>query len=83
VSHGFGGVGTAPLELAAAPDLLIVPSRLQPCVRTVGRTVCVNPGRLTTGHAGGTFARVVVLPVVAGTPRAEAPARMRVDIVRI
>ena len=72
-----------PLDMAVAPDLLIVPSQLRVAVKAVGRTLCINPGRLTTGSSGGTYARVTVPARAAGAGREEAAARVRVDIVQI
>lgn len=58
-------------EMPYRPDVLIVPSRLASFARPVGgdivpggvstsTTVAVNPGELTKGSAGGTYARIDV-----------------------
>lgn len=49
---------------------------LLPGTVSLGQVVCVNPGRLTKGTAGGTFARLQIAPsqegkaAVAGRPPA-------------
>ena len=61
------------LSLEKTPDLLVLPSDLQPFARVVGdnidtaaadkddkRFVAVNPGRLAKGNIGGTLAHVYV-----------------------
>uniref|UniRef100_V9KK59 DNA polymerase alpha subunit B n=1 Tax=Callorhinchus milii TaxID=7868 RepID=V9KK59_CALMI len=47
-------------QLPATPDVLLVPSELRYFVKDVLGCVCVNPGRLTKGQVGGTFARLRV-----------------------
>ncbi|XP_078466210.1 DNA polymerase alpha subunit B [Lampetra planeri] len=42
------------------PDVLIIPSDLRYFVKTACGCVCINPGRLTKGHVGGTFARIAL-----------------------
>jgi DNA polymerase alpha subunit B len=61
------------LSLEKTPDVLVLPSDLQPFARVVGdnvdtaaadkddkRFVAVNPGRLAKGNIGGTLAHVYV-----------------------
>eukprot|EP00026_Physarum_polycephalum_P003504 Phypoly_transcript_03517.p1 GENE.Phypoly_transcript_03517~~Phypoly_transcript_03517.p1 ORF type:complete len:684 (+),score=166.84 Phypoly_transcript_03517:196-2052(+) len=50
------------LDLPYAPDLLIVPSDLQHFIKNVNDTICINPGRLSRGKTGGTYAKVTVFP---------------------
>ena len=58
--------------LAAAPDVLILPSDLSPFAKPADAgVVAVNPGRLARMKAGGSYATIVVHPP-AGT--AAAPA---------
>ncbi|KAL3812165.1 hypothetical protein ACHAXA_000934 [Cyclostephanos tholiformis] len=52
-------------EIPIRPDVLIVPSRLAPFAKPVsygnisnGMTLVVNPGELTKGSSGGTYARI-------------------------
>lgn len=103
------------LRLAAAPDVLLLPSDLSPFAKLVAEAapaapalagdaagaegacavegaaggaaaqppaprlvVCVNPGRLAKGAAGGTFAHVWVAP---GSEPVEG--RTRVEVIRI
>lgn len=42
------------------PDLLILPSDLRCFAKCVNGHVCLNPGRLTKGETGGTYARVLM-----------------------
>ena len=55
-------------EMPVRPDVLVVPSRLAPFARPAagagggGATLAVNPGVLTKGSAGGTYARIEVRP---------------------
>ena len=76
------------------PDLLIVPSKLTSFVRTVlESTVVVNPGHLSRGTTGGTYALMDVHPMKretlesAGGETVEMahslPDRVRVEIKRI
>ncbi|KAI9327672.1 DNA polymerase alpha/epsilon subunit B-domain-containing protein [Obelidium mucronatum] len=52
------------ITLQATPDLLILPSALKGMVRNVEGCVCVNPGTIVKGRAGGgSFARVCVHPL--------------------
>ncbi|KAL3776366.1 hypothetical protein ACHAW5_004241 [Stephanodiscus triporus] len=57
-------------EMSVRPDLLVVPSRLASFARPAedgnGETLVVNPGELTKGTAGGTYARIVVRPKMIG-----------------
>lgn len=48
-----------------SPDLLILPSRLAPLAREVGScgTLILNPGPLTRGLAGGTYAEATIHPI--------------------
>jgi DNA polymerase alpha subunit B len=52
------------LEIASAPDVLLLPSDLAPFVKVLSldesseepkRFICMNPGRLAKGIGGGTF----------------------------
>ena len=77
------------LQLLVTPDILLLPSDLNPfaklvpvpapppqgadadahplgAVQTVGQVVCVNPGRLTKGAGGGTFASFRIAPSAEG-----------------
>ncbi|XP_056144380.1 DNA polymerase alpha subunit B [Lampris incognitus] len=47
-------------QMPLTPDVLIVPSELRYFIKEVIGCVCVNPGRLTKGHVGGTYGRLLV-----------------------
>ncbi|KAJ3346122.1 DNA-directed DNA polymerase alpha subunit pol12 [Entophlyctis luteolus] len=52
------------ITLQAMPDILVLPSALKACVRNVEGCVCINPGTVVKGRAGGGgFARVCVHPL--------------------
>jgi len=66
------------LQLPVTPDILLVPVPAPPpqgadtdahplgTVQTAGQVVCVNPGRLTKGAGGGTFASFQIAPSAEG-----------------
>ncbi len=43
--------------------MLILPSRLSPLAKDVMGTLVINPGALTKGISGGTFAELAIHPV--------------------
>ncbi|KXJ17723.1 DNA polymerase alpha subunit B [Exaiptasia diaphana] len=47
---------------SCTPDILILPSDLRYFTKDVLGGLCVNPGRLTKGQVGGTYARLHVKP---------------------
>ncbi|XP_046848130.1 LOW QUALITY PROTEIN: DNA polymerase alpha subunit B-like [Xenia sp. Carnegie-2017] len=47
-------------HLPCRPDAFIVPSDLRYFVKDILGTLCINPGRLTKGLVGGTFARFLL-----------------------
>ncbi|XP_019739863.1 DNA polymerase alpha subunit B [Hippocampus comes] len=47
-------------QMPLTPDVLLIPSELRYFVKDVIGCVCVNPGRLTKGHVGGTYGRVLI-----------------------
>ncbi|XP_062821380.1 DNA polymerase alpha subunit B [Anolis carolinensis] len=47
-------------SLPVSPDVLITPSDLKFFIKEVLGCVCMNPGRLTKGHVGGTYGRLYV-----------------------
>lgn len=49
-------------EFNAHPDVLILPSRLAALAKEVHGSLVVNPGQLTRGVGGGTFASLTVHP---------------------
>ena len=47
-----------------SPSILLLPSKFQTFVKEcVGGTLCVNPGRLCLGEAGGCYAKLTVHPL--------------------
>lgn len=52
------------LSLEQTPDVLLLPSQLNPFSKKIGDVLCINPGKLTKGNGAGTFARLAVHPVV-------------------
>ncbi|BFZ07624.1 hypothetical protein BsWGS_10663 [Bradybaena similaris] len=47
-------------RLPVTPHVLILPSDHKAFVKDIGGCCCVNPGRLTTGVVGGTYAHMVI-----------------------
>ncbi|EGF79051.1 hypothetical protein BATDEDRAFT_12741, partial [Batrachochytrium dendrobatidis JAM81] len=56
------GEYAGPLILQVIPDILIVSSRLQYMARNVQDCLCINPGMMTKGRNGGTYARLCIHP---------------------
>ena len=46
-----------------SPDILIMPSRLTLIAKETMGTLIVNPGQLTKGKGGGTFAEITIHPI--------------------
>lgn len=76
------------------PDILITPSKLAHFVKkgeSSPGTIAINPGKLTKGNNGGTFARFTVHPIPQRTLEEKGKAviphdianRTRVEIMRI
>ena len=78
-------------EMPVQPDILIVPSKLNPFVKEVMDSVVVNPGALTKNTTGGTFAVMDIYPMKDVESLGEdeeivdigVKDRVRVDIKRI
>ncbi|OQR96341.1 DNA polymerase subunit alpha B [Achlya hypogyna] len=49
-------------QMPVTPDILILPSVLNRFCGSVQNTLCINPGQLSKGVAGGTYAQVTLLP---------------------
>ncbi|RUS86560.1 hypothetical protein EGW08_005699 [Elysia chlorotica] len=47
-------------RLPVTPHILLLPSDLKAFAKDIEGCCCVNPGRLTTGLVGGTFAQILV-----------------------
>jgi len=51
-------------KMPCKPDVLIIPSKLAPfCAPILGSTMAVNPGHLTKGTTGGTYAVMEISPI--------------------
>lgn len=50
------------LAMDVIPDLIIMPSKLEPKAIVVGNTLCVNPGKLFYGNEPGTYAEIGIYP---------------------
>ncbi|XP_072277507.1 DNA polymerase alpha subunit B isoform X2 [Pyxicephalus adspersus] len=46
--------------MPVTPDVFIIPSELRFFIKDISGCICINPGRLTKGMVGGTYARFVV-----------------------
>ena len=49
--------------MKASPDILLLPSKLSTMAKEVGGTVVLNPGFLSKGSSGGTFAEILIHPM--------------------
>ncbi|XP_059148303.1 DNA polymerase alpha subunit B-like isoform X3 [Physella acuta] len=47
-------------KFKVTPHVIILPSDLKSFIKDIDGCCCVNPGRLTTGTVGGTFAQLVI-----------------------
>jgi DNA polymerase alpha subunit B len=80
-------------EFLHNPDVLILPSRLGALAKDVNGSVIVNPGQLTKGIGGGSYAQMTIHPVKeseirdAALANREVPhnifARSNISIVKI
>jgi len=50
-------------QMNVTPDVLIIPSKLAPMTSDVLGTLVINPGQLTKGTNGGTYASVSINPI--------------------
>uniref|UniRef100_A0A2K5Q912 DNA polymerase alpha subunit B n=1 Tax=Cebus imitator TaxID=2715852 RepID=A0A2K5Q912_CEBIM len=69
-------------QLPVTPDIFIIPSELRYFVKDVLGCVCVNPGRLTKGQVGGTFARLYLRRLVADGAKRQSPC-VAAQVIRI
>ena len=66
-------------ELQTTPDILILPSQLNPFAKRVSDVLCINPGRLTKGSTAGTFCQVTMHPVIRNIPCATERVNSKAD----
>ncbi|CAG8579660.1 16824_t:CDS:10 [Dentiscutata erythropus] len=76
------------LELKNTPDVLILPSKLKYFAKIVDQVVCINPGYLCKSHAGGTYAKMTIYPLLQNLAQGADTEnfvyqRTRVDIIKI
>ncbi|KAJ3438524.1 DNA polymerase 2 alpha 70 kda subunit [Anaeramoeba flamelloides] len=79
------------LKIPFLPDIMIFSSRLKYFVKEVNGVICINPGSLTTGNTGGTFAKIVILPPTFNDENEDEDSlitnqinqRTRVEVIRI
>ncbi|GFN97156.1 DNA polymerase alpha subunit b [Plakobranchus ocellatus] len=69
-------------KLPVTPHILLLPSDIKAFAKDIEGCCCVNPGRLTTGLAGGTYAQVVV-DTLALRSSSSAAAACAVKVVKI
>ncbi len=50
-------------QFDTSPDVLIIPSKLQPLAKDVLGALVVNPGQLVKGTGGGTYASIHINPI--------------------
>ncbi|UJO14278.1 DNA polymerase alpha subunit B [Fulvia fulva] len=75
----------------AKPDMLILPSVLNPFAKVINGVLCINPGTLSKKRGAGTYAAVSVQPRILSDEERESGEvaghnlydRARVDITRI
>jgi DNA polymerase alpha subunit B len=78
----------ATLKLPVTPDVLLLPSDLNGFAKLVpacsaggGPTVCINPGRVSKGNSGGTFALFHMGSLQPGIQSFDQSCK--VDVVRV
>ncbi|XP_071833082.1 DNA polymerase alpha subunit B-like isoform X2 [Apostichopus japonicus] len=49
-------------RLTVKPHVFIAPSDMRYFIKDIDGTLCINPGRLSKGQGGGTFAELVIQP---------------------
>ncbi|KAK3051471.1 DNA-directed DNA polymerase alpha subunit pol12 [Extremus antarcticus] len=77
--------------LNVRPDVLVLPSVLNPFAKVVNSVLCINPGTLSKKRGAGTFTSMSVVPKALTDEEREAGEAMahciferaRVDVVRI
>lgn len=68
-------------QMPVKPHVLIIPSDLRYFVKDIDGCVCLNPGRLTKGHVGGTYARLMVSK--PGNPSQAISESIVAEVLRI
>ncbi len=77
-------------QMNNSPDILIVPSKLAPIAAESFGTLIVNPGLLSKGANGGTYASVTIAPMSPKDIGNESknlphniPSRSKVQVLKI
>lgn len=84
-------------QMPSTPDILITPSRLKPFAMEgsegLSETLVINPGYLSKGTTGGTFAQINIHPIDRGVIQTavienksvsnQVPSRTSVNILKI
>ncbi|KAM4617140.1 DNA polymerase alpha subunit B [Discoglossus pictus] len=68
--------------MPVTPDIFIIPSELRYFIKDVVGCICINPGRLTKGQVGGTFARFLIKRGAPGSEDRKTPC-ISAQVVRI
>ncbi|XP_075043846.1 DNA polymerase alpha subunit B [Mixophyes fleayi] len=68
--------------MPVTPDVFIVPSELRFFIKDILGCVCINPGRLTKGMVGGTYARFLVKKENTDTEERKSPC-ISAQVVKI
>lgn len=71
------------MQLPIKPHILIVPSQLRYFIMDVDGCCCVNPGTLTKGESGGTYARLNVNMQLHPTPEGSIVNNIAAQVIRI
>ncbi|XP_056382925.1 DNA polymerase alpha subunit B isoform X2 [Hyla sarda] len=68
--------------MPVTPDVFIIPSELRFFIKDISGSICINPGRLTKGTVGGTYARFLVKKETTGTAERKSPC-ISAQVVKI
>ncbi|XP_018409803.1 PREDICTED: DNA polymerase alpha subunit B isoform X1 [Nanorana parkeri] len=68
--------------MPVTPDVFIVPSELRFFIKDISGCICINPGRLTKGLVGGTYARLLVKRENTDTENRKSPC-ISAQVVKI
>ncbi|XP_040265898.1 DNA polymerase alpha subunit B isoform X1 [Bufo bufo] len=68
--------------MPVTPDVFIIPSELRFFIKDISGCICINPGRLTKGMVGGTYARFLVKKEKTGTAERKSPC-ISAQVVKI
>ncbi|KAG9475525.1 DNA polymerase alpha subunit B isoform X2 [Eleutherodactylus coqui] len=61
--------------MPVTPDVFIIPSELRFFIKDISGCICINPGRLTKGMVGGTYARFLVKKENSDAAERKSPCR--------